>query len=1528
MAKRKRWQFILIVAVCLLTVFNILPTIFFYAKPLKQPIGESRAKGIGYQAINRVNALEKESVEWLTSYNKLLGIKGANISLDKENPGLLHLTFRKEQDAERFRIHISRAGALIPFVPSKLYLTPSTQNAKTVTLQRSIPIRFDLSKIDEIFQFSFKRDIEGKITPLYRKIVNDRLLQLGLALGGVSDNAQLTELALSQIGTSRSNEFLFLLANNILTYSKTFEEKSPIAKRYYATFTQGISEDKEVIIDRLLSSFERYKDQIRLERIEIEKTKERKKSQGEFLETELEQKLSLLKGREQLLSSSSEILRKNKVAFTQGAPSWDYATLNRLIENAKAPSVDSAQTLFIGKQNPLIEKCLIHWDTETIELVFHPDLIAYKAQITKEKGKASFSDQLDQLIFNEIARISRDTEEEITPSKGAYQIDLNSLADSKSFLMMDLGSLASKQADSLKTLIAKEWNPSYTDLTRELFPIWDYETFLSLSPQMQKLGLLIYTPAKYSEMPMRGFRTNAVYVIAKGIQEIIAKLKEDPSSPQAKAFMEDFNALRTLLQNNGFTSYPGDTYPLSSQFSKDVIFASNDFYRDVLMATREAFNTHGTRRYATLEFTNLQQRLLALNQIETKIHEDLLKWRDEYQIAQVRSDLQAKFDVPAPTKSPFWNNIKLSTAKYFRGDDRKILHWGLDLSGGKSVLIELRDQNNRIVTNETDIKQGISELYSRVNKMGVSEVVIRQEGSLISLDFPSAQGFSAADLVKSSSMFFHVVNEKFSLESPSLGTTVNQFLQEIWNEAVVTNRKDIDSVNEIAWKHLYGGISDNEMAQPISESAKALFNQGLRLSPSEDHSTTSAFNDSLSRIALYRGEDFSAWHGQTHPLLVVFKNYALQGANLSDVRVGYDPSKGNFLSFEVRSSETGKEGGKVNPRTTLYNWTSIFSKEKIAGTPLADYSAGRGWRMAVILNGTVINAPAIESPLRDHVSITGNFTQREASRLEADLKAGSLTFAPHILSEKNVSPELGLQDREMGILATILALILVIVLMSAYYRFAGIVASVAVLFNLLIIWATLQNIQATITLAGIAGIVLTMGMAVDANVLVFERIREEFALTGRLASSIHAGYRKAFSSIVDSNLTTIIAALILLHFDSGPIKGFALTLIIGIVSSMFTALFMTRYFFSAWVQSGKHTSLSMASWVGTRKINFLKYRKLSLAAVTCLILAGAFLVSMQKKSILGMDFTGGYALSIELQQQKEGDYRELVKNALIRAGAPQQDFQIKVLSPENHIKLLLSRTLDQKGKPFYLLPLEAASAEGKEYSYESNPRILWVVHALKESGLELTPSSLQKINTEWNSISGQMSKTMQNQAIIGLALALLCIMIYITVRFEFKYAISATIGLAIDVMVTLALIAILRLLGVPIQIDLNCIAALMTIIGYSLNDTIIIFDRIREDLKLMKKRSFSEIINHALNVTLSRTLMTSGTTLVVLLALLSLGGSTIFGLSLVMVIGVVFGTYSSLFVATPLLYFFYQREEATKEKPLLTHLTQKGEIEE
>lgn len=1502
MEKQKRWQLFLMIAVMALTLYNILPTVFFYSKPLKKPIDDKRAESVSQEITTRVNDLEKDSVEWIQSFCNLLNIKPVAVAIEAD-PQLIKVGFKEVEDAQKFRKFLPRAGSLVGFVPAQLGLYDDDLASKTVLVQRRIPIHFGDPK--KYFQFGQKGDA------LYQGLVNDRMIQLGITLGGSSENGMIVQSAVANLGDSQAQDMLVMLAQNLLGFVKVFDENQTIAKRYFATFSQLEGANRREIIERFVGALDQLKDRTRLDRIALEQEKQGLQTQGQYLDGVKQQKLETLSTRETTLSNASAVVRRHIDAFEGGKDPWTFVGVSSSLKESGLQMQEGKQTLNLDGRNPFVEALVIDWNNERIVLKLYDDLLAAKEKL--EQGY--LRDQVDQLIYNEIASASRQAGEVIKPYQEQFEIELNQLQGSKSFLALRLYSIAEGEAAHVRQAVATNWSPAHPDLKREAFPIWDYETYQKLAPGEKKLGLLIYAPSMHNKMPLKGFRMNSIYVVAKGVDKILARMGEHPESEAAKQFIADFNALRDLLQRRGFFGYSGTAYAFSSEFAGDFIFEGEDYFSTTLKASREDFTVRGTKRYAVLEFTDVEQRILTENKIGNHIHEDLLKWRDDYLAAQVDIRGVSKYDVPPPTKNVLWDNFKLSLTKYFRGDERKVLHWGLDMSGGKTVQIELRDTSNRVVANDTDLRQGINELYNRVNKMGVSEVSIRQEGSSIALDFPGSQSLSAAELVKASSMYFHVVNEKF-MTNPNLKDAASRFLQEVWNEAVVTNRRDIDDINRIAWRHLHGDSLDPDVVQPRSPAAKLLYDNGLRFANPLETNIGSAFNDTYSKIALFRGDDYTKWYGQTNPLLLVFRNYALEGSNLDNVHASYDPGKGNFLAFSVKGSQVAKDGMKFNPRDELQAWTSQFAKEKIAGTPLEAFSKGHGWRMAVILNGSIITAPTLDSALRDNASITGSFTQREINQLEADLKAGSLSFTPKILSEKNVSPELGGKERANGIIAMLSSLALVILTMVGYYRFAGFVASAAVFFNLLIIWAALQNLGATLTLAGIAGVILTVAMAVDANVLVFERIREEFAISGRIASAVHAGYRKAFSAIIDSNITTIIAALILLHFDSGPIRGFAVTLIIGIISSLFSALFLTRYFFAGWVQNPNHKELKMLNFIKSASFNFLKWTKPTIAVSAIVIVLGSYLLFSGRQTIMGMDFTGGYALSIELPTNPQGQYRRQAEDALMKAGATMQDFQIRELNPSNNVRIFLGPGLEQPGHPLAGLG-NLTDIKDLPYSYENNPKIVWVVSALKGANIELSPSVLSELDKNWTSISGQMSEAMRTNAIIGIVLALVCILVYITFRFEFKYAISATLCLAHDVVFCIGAIAILHKFGVPIQIDLHTVAALMTIVGYSLNDTIIIFDRIREDMRLLRKNQLSEIINHALNVTLSRTLMTSGITLLVLIPLILMGGSTIFGFALVMAVGVVFGTLSSLFIAAPLMQYFHNRESQRQGKTIL-----------
>lgn len=1509
MEKRKRWQFWLIVAVLALTVYNILPTVFYYSNPLQEPIGEKRAQTVVDSMVARVDELEGDAIDWLHSFAGMLGTKPQSVTVRNDNPQLIDVTFANETDAILFRKFLPRAGRLINFVPSQLRLYPNGENGSTVTVAREVGVQLNKEDQANLFRFASVDQEDGSISPLYKEVISDRMKEVAVAFAGPSRQALMTQAIVQNPTETQLDEIVIALAKDIVDVHSTFGENSPIAKRYFASFSQ-IDSSTDGMIEKLGARMTSLKDKLSKQLDQLAAEKKQAQESGKLLSSNNEQSQYMLRNQVQSLDYAANVIKTQGSLFKTDKKPLTGSSVEKAFAKGfeGVSSKNPVQILSLEGRNPFVKSLVLDWNNGIVETEFYEDVTAIRFSDAKTESAQYLKDRLQQLVINNIARVARASDETITPTADTFGIQLNKLSNTQSILTMDLGALAKIKVDQINTMLANGWTPKHSDLARDVFPIHTYSTFKSLPASQQKLGIILFAPAGLEGQTPAGFRNGSIYVIARGLNSIAEKYRQTQETPESRVFLSDFNQLNELMQSNGFIGYPGSSYGVDPEFSKDFIFELDDYYSTLLKATREDFSVLGSKRYAVLDFTNVEQRLLTENLIDDRVQEDLLRWKEEYQSSQVDTDITKKFLIAPPTKSAFWNNIKLSAVKYFRGDERKTLKWGLDLSGGKTVRIGLRDHNNQPVTNRDDLNQAVNELYTRINKMGVSERTIRIENNNIILEFPGSQAWSAADLIKASAMYFHIVNEKFSPSNDELRDAVNQFLQDVWNEAVVTNRKDLESINEIAWQQLGGEAIGDEEVRPRSDAATILYDNGLRLANPKQDSKSSSFNDTLSSIAVLRGDDFKEWLGQPNPLTIVFHNYALEGSSLTNVQIGYDPKEGNVLSFSVKGSydQANRTG---NPRQDLYAWTSQFAEEKIAGTPSAQYTHGRGWRMAVVLNDTVISQPALRAALETGGTISGRFTQREINQLAADLKAGSLSFTPKILSEENVSPELGSEERMHGIIASVVAIALVFVAMVGYYRFAGLVAAIAVLLNLFIMWGVLQNIGAALNLPAIAGIVLTIGMAVDANVLVFERIREEFALSGRIASAIQAGYSKAFSAIIDSNITTLIAALILIQFDSGPIKGFAVTLIIGILSSMFTALFLTRFYFAGWVQNPENKSLTMSQWIRNPNFDFLGKAKAAIGISLVAMVVGAFLFFQQGSSIFGMDFTGGYSLTVQVQEQPgHPNYRLLAAAALEKAGASQNDFSIRELSLPNQLRIQLGTNMEEKGHPFHHLP-EVNTEGNLEQEYLKNPRIVWVVNALEQGGVPVQTSDLGKLDRNWSVVSGQLSDAMRNNALIALAAAIVSILIYITIRFEFNFAISAVVGLVHDVVITLGILAMFFAMGLPVQIDLTVVGAIMTIIGYSLNDTIIVFDRIREDMRLMRKMPFSQIINHALNVTLSRTLMTSGTTLLVLLTLVLLGGHSIFTFSLVMTIGVLIGTLSSLFIAPPMLLFLHRREE-------------------
>ncbi|MEM7188785.1 MAG: protein translocase subunit SecD, partial [Pseudomonadota bacterium] len=580
----------------------------------------------------------------------------------------------------------------------------------------------------------------------------------------------------------------------------------------------------------------------------------------------------------------------------------------------------------------------------------------------------------------------------------------------------------------------------------------------------------------------------------------------------------------------------------------------------------------------------------------------------------------------------------------------------------------------------------------------------------------------------------------------------------------------------------------------------------------------------------------------------------LSGENLVDAQLGFDPDDG----LPVVNFRFDTEGARIFGQYTAANVGRLF---------------------ATVLDGVVITAPRIQSPILGGSGfIEGNFTVESATELAILLRAGALPASIEVEEERTVGPDLGADSIEAGKLATILAFVGILFFMFAAYGRFGFFANIALCVNVALIFGFLSAIGATLTLPGIAGIVLTIGMAVDANVLIFERIREELRNAKSPSRAIERGYEQAFSAIIDANITTFIAAVILFSMGSGPVKGFAVTLGVGIVTSVFTATILTRMFVSMWLGWAKPKELTIG-WFRMVKqgttINFMGGRSIAAMCSAVLVvasIAGAAVLGLN----FGIDFRGGTLIEVQTEQTADlGQIREIVN------GLNYGDVAVQTFGTERDV----------------LIRVEAQSGE------DANKLVaVSVVEALQAqiSGLED-----RRVEFVGPKVSGELLQA----GILAVALAVFAVLVYIWLRFEWQFGLAAVIALAHDVALT---VGVFEITG--IEFNLAIIAALLTIVGYSLNDTVVVFDRVRENLRKYKQMSLMELMNLSLNETLARTLMTSITTLIALVAMFVLGPEVIKGFTFAMIWGVIVGTYSSIFVAVAaLLWLGVKRDWSTED---------------
>ncbi|MCB2407212.1 protein translocase subunit SecDF [Hymenobacter lucidus] len=552
-------------------------------------------------------------------------------------------------------------------------------------------------------------------------------------------------------------------------------------------------------------------------------------------------------------------------------------------------------------------------------------------------------------------------------------------------------------------------------------------------------------------------------------------------------------------------------------------------------------------------------------------------------------------------------------------------------------------------------------------------------------------------------------------------------------------------------------------------------------------------------------------------------------------------------------------------------------------------AANIGRQVAIVLDDYVYSAPVVQAEIAGgNSSISGNFSIEEAQDLGNVLKAGKLPAPTRIVEEAVVGPSLGQEAINQGLYSSLAGLVLIMVFMALYYGKAGLVADAALLFNGFLILGVLAQFGTALTLPGIAGLVLTFGMAVDANVLIFERIREELDHGLTVKDAINKGYARAFTAIFDSNVTTMLIAVILGFFGTGPVQNFAITLGIGVLTSFLSAVFVSRLIIE-WLTRGKETtSITFSTPISRHLFKGLNFdivgkRKIAYITSTVFIIIGFVLMYIQGGPNLGVDFRGGRSYVVDFNKNEvASDVKEALADDFKGAGT-----EVKTFGAANRLRITTG----------YLAEDESTAADEKVQNA--------LLAGLKQYGADNPQiKSTSKVGA---TIADDIKKT----SVLSLGLTLLGIFVYVLFRFErWQYSMAAVIALFHDALLVIAAYPIARAFGLNYEMDQIFVAAVLTIIGFSMNDTVVIYDRIREYLRENPHLTFAQVVNPALNSTFSRTMITFTTVFLVVIVLYIFGGETLRSFSFAMIVGIIFGTYSSLFIATPIILDTYGRKEA------------------
>ncbi len=651
-----------------------------------------------------------------------------------------------------------------------------------------------------------------------------------------------------------------------------------------------------------------------------------------------------------------------------------------------------------------------------------------------------------------------------------------------------------------------------------------------------------------------------------------------------------------------------------------------------------------------------------------------------------------------------------------------------------------------------------------------------------------------------------------------------------------------------------------------------------------DPSKIEAARQQLGQVAKL---EFRAVHPNTDALVPQIE------AGLQLVPPGYriesfsDETDGDQAETSARSREKllvkirpEIEGERVRRAfATFENGYGISLEFDSQGAELfAKYTAEHvGERFAIMLDGKIHSAPVIQTAIRGgHASITGHFTEEEATNLAGVLE-NPLQNPVQIEEERSVSASLGNDSIRSGVYAGLFGLVFTFLFVMLYYRFVGIVANLALVVNIILLFGAMILFGSVLTLPGIAGVILSIGMAIDANVLIYERLREEMALGKPLKIAIRGAYDKAFTAIFDANITTLITSIILFYFATGPVKGFAVTLTFGIIASMFSALLFTRNCFAWVIDTGLVKEVSMWNLIPKTNFDFLGKRRIAVGFTVLMTIASIAIFAYRGKDNFGVDFTGGDLLVLE-SIEKGADGKPAITDVDVRTA-------LESLNSDSVVQ-----TERSAEKEFITIRSAANTNE-----------------LVQRTLFEKYPDGLRVEQSD--KVGKVVGDELATQSLIALGLGMLGIFIYVAARFELSFGIAAGLATIHDVIVPIGIFALSGR-----EVSLVMVGAVLTIAGYSVNDTIVVFDRIREGLAKDSKASLIDIMNESINDTLSRTLLTGGTTIVAAFALYLFGGPVLNDFAFVILVGLFVAMYSSIFVASPLAYWWMQWQQRHQKR--------------